>query len=191
MARAISATTASTYDRSAAPPSPCGVPTAMNTASLCSTASPRCVVNTTLPPRCFANSSGRCFSKMGTPPSQRCFTRASSLSTQTTWWPMSAKQTAATSPTYPEPMTQIDTGFDMRWRVPFRAILWAGWWCGAIPFRLYTAKSAIQGWSQPLAATSTFYIAAHRWSMRPRFQAHLPNHRVAHKGMLAVPSNPS
>ena len=47
MVRAISATTASTYDKSAAPLSPCGVPTAINTASLFSTASPRSVVKTT------------------------------------------------------------------------------------------------------------------------------------------------
>jgi hypothetical protein len=30
-----------------------------------------------------------------------------------TWWPISAKQTDATSPTYPDPITQIETGFDI------------------------------------------------------------------------------
>ena len=50
-------------------------------------------------PRCLASSSGRCSSKMGTPPSRSSFTLASSLSTQMTWWPISAKQAAATSPT--------------------------------------------------------------------------------------------
>ena len=73
MARAISETTASTYDRSAAPVSPCGVPTAMNTASFFSTALARSVVKSTPRPRCFPSSSGRCSSKIGTPPCAQHF----------------------------------------------------------------------------------------------------------------------
>src|SRR5260370_2584523 len=46
-------------------------------------------------------------------PSRKVFTLASSLSTQVTWWPISAKQTAATSPTYPEPIMHMETGFGM------------------------------------------------------------------------------
>src|SRR6266568_2574139 len=44
------------------------------------------------------------------PPSCSMRTLDSSLSTQITRWPISAKQAAATSPTYPEPTTAIETG---------------------------------------------------------------------------------
>ena len=47
---------------------------------------------------------------------RQVLTLASSLSTQMTRWPISAKQTVATSPTYPDPITQIETGFDILWR---------------------------------------------------------------------------
>jgi hypothetical protein len=50
---------------------------------------------------------------MGTPPSHNVLTFDSSLSTQVTWWPISAKQTDATSPTYPDPITQIEIGSDI------------------------------------------------------------------------------
>src|ERR1700689_3499543 len=50
---------------------------------------------------------------MGTPPSGSVLTLASSLSTHVTRWPISAKQTAATSPTYPDPITQIETDLDI------------------------------------------------------------------------------
>jgi hypothetical protein len=39
-----------------------------------------------------------------------------------TLWPISAKQAAATSPTYPDPMTQMETDFDMRGFISFLAL---------------------------------------------------------------------
>jgi len=62
---------------------------------------------------CRASISGKWRSKIGTPPSRSIFALASLLSTQTIWWPISAKQTAATSPTYLDPITQMETGFNI------------------------------------------------------------------------------
>jgi hypothetical protein len=47
------------------------------------------------------------FSWMRVSPDCRAATLPSSLSTHTTEWPISAKQTAATRPTYPDPTTAI------------------------------------------------------------------------------------
>src|SRR5260370_14627713 len=44
---------------------------------------------------------------MSESPAWSAATLRSSLSTQMTWWPISAKQTAATRPTYPDPTTAI------------------------------------------------------------------------------------
>src|SRR6516225_2053908 len=49
---------------------------------------------------------------MGTRPAWSVLTFASSLSTQITLWPTSAKQAPVTSPTYPEPMIEISMNDD-------------------------------------------------------------------------------
>src|SRR5512133_856908 len=91
---------------SALPSSLWGVPTQMKAASASAMPAWRSVVKRRAPEaRCFASRSSSPGSKMGDSPRVRVATLAASTSTPRMWCPASAKQAAATSPTYPEPMT--------------------------------------------------------------------------------------
>src|SRR5690606_976136 len=102
----IARATASTCDRSAEPSSVGGVPTAMKTTSapvIASAASSVKRIRCCASPR--SSKGTRPGSWIGTSPRFSRATRSASTSTQATWLPISAKQAAVTSPTYPAPKT--------------------------------------------------------------------------------------
>ena len=61
-----------------------------------------------------AGEPSRCGSKKGVRPAARASSLRGSLSTQSTSWPISAKQAPATRPTWPAPMTQSFTELFLR-----------------------------------------------------------------------------
>jgi hypothetical protein len=92
--------TASTWPRSAAPSSPGGVPTAMNTTSPCAMPSAASAEKRRRPSATLCFTIGaRPGSKIGTSPARSAATLASSMSMQSTSWPTSARQVPVTRPT--------------------------------------------------------------------------------------------
>src|SRR6266542_4332694 len=113
---AISRTTSSTIDRSAAPSSCGGVGTQRNTYSAVRAAVAAPTTNVSRRAASpSATSAGRPSSSTGTSPLLSRATFSRSTSPHTTSWPSRAKHAAVVSPTYPPPMTAIALTCDPVW----------------------------------------------------------------------------
>jgi hypothetical protein len=102
---------------------------------------------------------------------------------------MSAKQAAATSPTYPDPITQIDTCFDIRPHYSLPHFASAVKRC-TIPFAGLLESRRFRDGSNTSSGPSTFYIAAYPALVTLWLQSHHRNHRYAHQAILAAVSKP-
>ena len=105
MARPMPSATARTWRRSAEPSSSCGVPTAMKRMSLCWTAAGEVggEAEALLAPRCAGSSRPGPARRWGSRRARRASTLSSSLSTQTTVLPFSARQAPTTRPDVARP----------------------------------------------------------------------------------------